>query len=75
MIPKNMLQDKERLYEELYQTKLQLNQYQIKNYQLNTRIISLEEELQKFGKHSDPAEGQNILNSLANSQLVKSSSK
>ncbi|KAL4463844.1 hypothetical protein ABPG74_005781 [Tetrahymena malaccensis] len=65
-IPKNIYQDKERLYEELIATKKIVNQLKFENHKLQTHCYGLKQELKKY-EQSEPADNlqtSSLLNSI-----------
>ena len=49
LVPKNIMYDKERLYEDLMRQKLMINSLRGENNKLKTRVLGLEEEISKAG--------------------------
>ncbi|EAR85717.2 hypothetical protein TTHERM_00311970 (macronuclear) [Tetrahymena thermophila SB210] len=65
-IPKNIYQDKERLYEELIATKKIINQLRFENHKLQTHCYGLKQELKKY-EQSEPVDNlqtSSLLNSI-----------
>lgn len=74
ILPKNIYQDKERLYSEALQLKQNMNELQQQNIRLKTKISILEKESDKMNKYLENApEGfNNKQNNRANAYGPKS---